>query len=291
MQKLTALLLLTAVACGGRTSPATQPVPASYDPSKNDPNAVALVKKMTTALGGAETWAAVKQLSFDVEIEQNGEVKAVFHHDWDRWNARHRFEQPSMQSMAVAKEASDDKKIEQTVVMYRLFERDRGAAFYGRKYKMKEGTYDNELGTDNRKEATERAFQRWSQDAFMISLPYRLSDPGVYVKLEPERTDESCPAAKCLVIAVTFDPSIGKDKYWVDVDSANSMPVMIEWEKEGGQGRIAYKIADWQETGGLKFPGSLDNVGARNMGNSEVWRFKNAEIGSPDDTLYIPQVR
>ncbi len=287
---MTAFFLFTAVACGGRTSPATQPVPASYDPSKNDPKALALIEKMTTALGGADKWAAVKQLSFDVEIELGGVVKAVYHHDWDRWNARHRFEHPTMDSLAKAKEHNDPKLVEQSVAMYRLFERGRGAAFFGRKHKIEDGIYDNELGTSQRKEATERAYERWTQDAYMVSLPYRLTEPGTYVKHDGERSDDFCPAAKCEVIAVTFDPSVGKDKYWVNVDAANAMPVLIEWEKAGSGGRIAYKITDWQEAGGLKFPASLDNIGARNVGDSEVWRFKNVKVGDPDDTLYIPQV-
>jgi hypothetical protein len=292
MQNLTALFLLTAVACGpGRTSPVTRPVPASYDASKNDPKALALVEKMTTALGGADKWTAAKQLSFTVEIELNGEVKAIYHHDWDRWNARHRFEHPTMDSIARAKEANDDKLVEQSVAMYKLFDRGRGAAFFGRKSKMKDGIYDNELDTANRKDATEKAFQRWTQDTYMISFPYRLTDPGVYVKHDGERTDDVCPAAKCEVIAVTFDPAVGEDKYWINVDAANAMPVLIEWEKKGSTGRIAYKVVDWQEAGGLKFPVALDNVGARNLGSSEVWRFKDAEVSSPDDVLYIPQVR
>ena len=63
------------------------------------------------------------------------------------------------------------------------------------------------------------------------------------------------------------------------------------FKEHSGGGRIAYTIKDWQEAGGLQFPGALDNVGARNIGNSEVWRFSNVKIGKPNDALYIPHVR
>jgi len=291
MQKMTVLFLLVAAACGpGRTSAALQPVSAAYDPSKNDPKALELIEHMTTALGGAATWAAVKQLSFDVEIELNKEVKAVYHHDWDRWNARHRFEHPTMSSLASAKENNDPKLIEQAVAMYRLFTRARGVGYFGRRTQMEQGLYSQELDSSQRKEAIERAYERWTQDAFMVSLPYRLTDPGVYVKHDGERSDDACPAAKCVVIAITFDPEVSVDKYWLNLDAANYMPVVVEWERAGADGRIAYAIAEWQDAGGLKFPSLLDNVGVRDRGDSEMWRFKNIVVGSPKDSLYIPQV-
>ena len=92
MQKMTAILLLGVVACGGRTTPDTQPAPATYDPSKNDPKALEVVDKMVTALGGADKWAAVKQIRWDVKVVVKGELKGLYKHSWDLWNARHRFE-------------------------------------------------------------------------------------------------------------------------------------------------------------------------------------------------------
>jgi hypothetical protein len=280
MQKLTAIIALALIACGGRTSPATQPAPATYDASKNDPKALEAIDKMVTAMGGAEAWTAVKQIQWDVKVVVKGDVMGLYSHAWDRWNARHRFETTSITSYKKSLEANDPGQIEKTTVMYQLFERGRGAAFYEK----------NELGSGDRKKATENAFERWNSDSYLLTIGYRLSDPGVYVKLHGENNDEHCRDG-CQVIAITFDPSVGKDKYWLNINKTTGLPEMVEMQLEGKSGRIAYKFSDWQEAGGLKFPGKADNIGARNIGDTEVWEFTNIKIGSPDDDLYIPQVR
>ncbi len=279
MTKLTLILALAAVACGGRTSPATQPAPKGYDASKNDPKAVELVGKMHTALGGAENWNKVKQIQFDVKVEVKGEVQALNSHSWDRWNARHRFESTSMSSYKEAQEYNDPKRIKKSLVMYRLFERERGVGYWD----------GNEMPAGDRKSAVENAFTRWKADTYMLTLPYRVTDPGVYIKYDREAKDDNCPEG-CDVVAVTFDPGVGQDKYWVNISKETGLPVMIEMELAASSGRMAYKIVSWNEVKGLKFPTALDNVGARNLGDSEVWSFSNVKISAPDDDLYIPRI-
>jgi hypothetical protein len=235
---------------------------------------------MVTALGGAATWDSVKQIRWDVKVEMQGEVKALYHHAWDSWNARHRFETTSMKSYADAKAAGDDGLLEKTIAMYQLWNRDRGVAYFGK----------NELGAADRKVATAAAWERWQNDALLLALPYRLTEPGAYVKYVAENTDEHCPDG-CDIIELSFDPSISGDKYFLNISRKSNRPEIVEIEKAGRTGRIAYKVADWTTVGGLQLPGTLDNVGARNMGDSEVWTFSAIRIGEPDDSLYIPQVR
>jgi len=255
MQKLSVVFLLLAVACGGRTTRATRPVPPTYDASKNDPKALEVVNRMVTALGGAATWDSVKQIRWDVKVEMQGEVKALYHHAWDGL-------------------------LEKTIAMYQLWNRDRGVAYFGK----------NELGAADRKVATAAAWERWQNDALLLALPYRLTEPGAYVKYVAENTDEHCPDG-CDIIELSFDPSISGDKYFLNISRKSNRPEIVEIEKAGRTGRIAYKVADWTTVGGLQLPGTLDNVGARNMGDSEVWTFSAIRIGEPDDSLYIPQVR
>jgi len=280
MQRLIPVVVLMLGACAGRTTPATQPAPASYDPSKNDAKALEVVAQMVETLGGADTWAAVKQITWDVEVTSDGKTIGIYSHAWDLWNARHRFVTTSMQSYEEAKQSGDPDDAKKTTVMYHLFERDHGTATYDK----------HRLNGADRRKATETAFTRWKFDAFLLSLPYRLTDPGAYVQLDGEEHRDECTEG-CEIVKLTFDPSVGKDRYWIHVSKTTHRPRMVEIELDGKSGRMAYALSDWQEAGGLSFPGKADNIGARNMGNSEVITMSNIEIDDPDDSLYIPQIR
>ncbi|RMH43641.1 MAG: hypothetical protein D6689_04655 [Deltaproteobacteria bacterium] len=284
------LSLVAVAACAGRNAPVKAPVPASYDPAKNDPKALALIQKMTDALGGAAAWDAVRQLSWTTEVELNGQLRAHYHHDWDRWSARHRLEHFNLASYQQARATGDDKLIQQSVAMYPLYERNRGAAYYGKRHQMQDGIYSQPLPSDAAADAIDKAYARWRQDAFMLAFPFRLTEGGTYVKHDGDRNDEYCPNG-CEVVAVTFEPPLPQDKFWINVDKKTLRPVLVEWQQADKPGRLAYKVTGWQKVGGLEFPTALDNVGARNMGDSEVWKFTDIQIGDPDDMLYIPQVR
>jgi len=214
-----------------------------------------------------------------VKVVVKGQVQGLYSHAWDLWNARHHFETTSITSYNKSIAENNPDLIEVTTIMYRLFDRDRGHANHD----------GQELSSDDRKRATENAFQRWKADAYLLTVPYRLTDPGVYVALSGESKDEHCRDG-CDIVAITFDPAVGKDKYWLHVNKQTGVPEMIEMELDGRTGRIAYQMTDWTEAGGLKFPTKLDNIGARNIGEEELWTFSNIRIGDPDDTLYIPRV-
>lgn len=274
-----AALLLAA--CGGRTTAATQPAPEGWDPAKNDPKAVEIATKMVESLGGGEAWAGVKQLSWGVTYDVNGEIKAIFHHDWDRWNGRHRFRNVSMQSYADAKATGDMDKVQASVAMYKLFERGSGTAMWN----------GQDMPGEDKKKAIEAAYSRWQQDSYMLTFAHKVFDPGAILSYEGKASDDNCPDG-CEVIKVTFDPSVGKDAYYINVSNKTGLPHLLEIELAGQTGRIAYTVMDWIEVEGLKFPTKLDNLGTRNAGRgTEMWVFDTIEIDEPDDSLYIPQVR
>ena len=85
---LTASALALAACGGGRTTAATQPSPAAFDPAKSDPKAVAAVDAMLGVLGGPGAWTNVKQVQWDQKYTRDGKVAGWFKHSWDRWNGR-----------------------------------------------------------------------------------------------------------------------------------------------------------------------------------------------------------
>ena len=62
-------------------------------------------------------------------------------------------------------------------------------------------------------------------------------------------------------------------------------PEVIAQEREKGK-IIGYKLSDWTDAGGLKFPGKLSNVALAD----EVWVFSNVKVGEPDDNTYMRNV-
>jgi hypothetical protein len=274
---LASLFLLAA--CGGRTSPATQPAPAGWDPSKNDPKAVEAAQAMLGALGGATAWAGVKQIEWDVRVVINSKVEALYHHAWDLWNARHRLETTNMASHREAEAEGDPARVKKSIAMYRLFERDRGAAFWDKQ----------EVASDDRKKMIATAYERWRTDAYLLVFPYKLLDPGVNLAYEGESKDQHCPDI-CDIIKVTFDPGVGEDTYYVNINRKTKLPDILEIQVKG-KGRIAYKLGNWVDVGGLKLAQERDNLGIRDAGGgSEIWHFEKIEIDAPDDDLYVPQV-
>jgi hypothetical protein len=135
------------------------------------------------------------------------------------------------------------------------------------------------------------AFERWRQDSYLLTFPYKVYDPGVILKHEGEKESTYCPN-KCNVIKVTFDPSVGKDTYVIQVDSTTHLPLVIDMDLVDKKGRLGYGLSDWTEVGGLKFPQKFDNLGFRDSGSgTEVWLFSEIAIGDPEDELYVPQVK
>jgi hypothetical protein len=277
MKQLSALPLALALAvcaaaagCGPkRMAAATQPTPAAFDASKSDPKALAIVDAMTTAIGGAAAWDGVKQITWEFKYTDKGEVKSWFRHAWDRWNGRHHFEPVDP--------ATGDSPY---MVMYDVFETDsQGYAGDGRAPLM---------GAD-RDKAVALARARLQEEGYLLTAIHKLKDPGVslqYTGQAPENIlDSGQCKPQCDQIKVSFDPAVGKDTYYVYVNTESKMPEVLR--RESPEARFALALTDWTTVAGLKFATKLTNI----AGPNEVFQIADLEIGEPDDSLYIPPVQ
>ena len=71
----------------------------------------------------------------------------------------------------------------------------------------------------------------------------------------------------------------------MNFNNETKLPEVIELQKGGG--RVGYSLQDWTESGGLKWPGSLHNIGLPD----EVIQFEDVKVGTPDDATYMPSVQ
>ncbi|HVV86416.1 MAG TPA: hypothetical protein VHE35_25340 [Kofleriaceae bacterium] len=267
-------LLLAVPGCPKpRTSAATQPTPAAFDPSQSDPEAIKVVEAGVAALGGAEHWTNLKELQFTIKYTQDGKVQGELTHYWDRWNGRHRLITTDMSTVG-----GNPDDVKQMDVRYDLF--DKGAtptASYGG---------DPLLRADAVKQVA-AAREHLAQDLYFVAMIYKLEEPGVILKRENAEVTVPDPKAckpSCTAIKVTFDPAVGKDTWFVNYNNESHLPEVIELQK--GAGRVGYLLEDWTEAGGLKWPGSLHNIGLP----GEVIQIEDLKVGEPDDATYMPSV-
>lgn len=267
-------LLLAVAGCPKpRTSAATQPTPAAFDPSQSDPAAIAVVDAGVAALGGAEAWGKLKELRFTIKYTQDGKLQAQHTHHWDRWNGRHRFQNTDLASLG-----GDPDDVRIADVRYDLF--DKGAtptAYYaGNAVSRKEGV-----------EFMTAARGSLVQDLYFVAMIYKLEDPGVILKLDNAQIvvpdSEACKPS-CTAIKVTFDPAVGRDTWFVNYNNETKLPEVIELQK--GAGRVGYHLTGWTESGGLKWPGALQNIGLP----AEIIKVEGVKVGEPDDATYMPSV-
>ena len=269
-------------ACGGgRTTAATQPSPASFDPSKSDPKAVAAVDAMMGALGGPAAWTSVKQIRWEQKYMRDGKLMGWFKHSWDRWNGRHRFEEISIASVEKAKAEGKDSEIKSTVAMYDLFDH-QGKGF---------ATFDGQqVATGDRDRIVDGAYKNWQADTYRMFAPYKAKDPGAILAMEPPRQPQNglCTPG-CDVVKITFAPEVGKDTWYLSINQQSKLPELLERDipASGGQqaGRLGFALRDWQSAGPIKVPGKLENLGM-----SEVFEISQVQVGEPEDELYIPSV-
>lgn len=254
-----------------RTAAATQKTPAAFDPAQSEAKALEAVDTMLATLGGVEMWNQVKQIRWDVKYYMSDELNGFFSHSWDIWNGRHRFE------FAAPDELAKDEPV-LTFAMYNLFDRSKGFVA------NTANPHQNAPAAD-RERLVAFAYENWQRDAYQLSMLYKLRDPGVILSYSGERQDffGLCKPA-CLDIKVTFAPEVGTDTYHVLINTESNMPEVVE--KVLPTGKLGLRVGDWIEVDGLKFPGSLANLGAE-----EKFVFENIRVGEPEDELYVPQVR
>lgn len=266
------LLLSLAGALAGcpspRTTAATRPTPAAFQPAASEPEALAQVDAALTALGGSvEKWSQVKELRFEVLYKVEGKVAARYQHSWDRWNGRHALRTANM---STAGNREDDIKWHD--VRYDIF--NEGAVFWA-SYAKQEA-----LRADYAK-AAELARVRLLEDTYRVSLPYRLRDPGVHLAMAGNLAPSAgaCEPS-CVSVKVTFDPEVGTDTWYVHFNKNTNIPEIFE--QQNAKGRLGYRIASWADAGGLKWPSQLINVGLA----GEVFDFANIEVGEPREAAY-----
>ncbi|HWM85556.1 MAG TPA: hypothetical protein VNO33_06955 [Kofleriaceae bacterium] len=268
-------IALIAACGGGRTSPATQPSPAAFDAAASDPKAVAAVDQMLAALGGAAEWDKVKQIRWEQRYTRDGKMMALFRHAWDRWNARHRYEEVNLASMEKAKREGRPQDIEVTVGMYEIFDHQgKGSA-----------THDGQmLGTEARDKIVASAFKAWQSDSYRLTAIYKVKDPGVKLthKGVMQPVKEFCKPT-CEMIEVSFAPEVGKDVWFIAINSQSKMPDVLE--KQMPDGKLGFGLSGWTTVGALKFPTKFENLGM-----SESFEISDIKIGEPEDDLYIPTV-
>ena len=277
MKKLALLapLLLAVAGCPKpRTSAATQPTPVAFDSAQSDAAAVAVVDAGITALGGADKWEALKELRFTIKYTNAGKTQAEYTHYWDRWNGRHRLITVDMSTVG-----GDPDDVKEMDVRYDLY--DKGATPNGR--------YNGEplLRADTAKQVV-AARERLKTDLYFIAMIYKLKDPGVILKIDnAEITVPDSDACKpsCTAVKVTFDPAVGTETWIVNYNNESKLPEIIEQQR--GAGRLGYHLTDWTESGGLKWPGALHNIGLA----AEVLMFDDVKVGNPDDATYMPSVQ
>lgn len=267
---LAALLLATALtACGAaRTAPATQPSPAAFEVQKSDAKAIELADQVIAAAGGEAAWNKARFISWDQKIAIDDRALEG-HHDWDRWEGRHRGVALMNGVEAVA-----------------VYEQFGSLAF---------ATFDGEqVSTADVPRLVNEAKKRLAIDAYMLLMPFKLKDPGVVLKYVGEKAEEATPDVATLeVIKVSFEPGVGPmpgNVYYVNIKKADHLISSIELIEEGKteEQRIGYRFEDWTEVAGLKLSLKRQNIGHA----GEVWTFANVKIAeeAPEE-LFIKELR
>lgn len=255
-----------------RTSAATQPTPAAFDPAGSDPKAVELVDAAVAKYGGPAAWEGLKELKFTVKYKDGDTVKAHFQHAWDRWNGRHYFATP-------VPSAENPAEMNLQEVKHDLFDAD------AKPWAAVNGTV---AGTrDQANEMAKVAKQRLKEDLYFIAMIHKLKDPGVKLSIDNAQiTVEGSDACQpsCTSVKISFESGVGTDIWYANFNNDTKELQVIE--KGMGSGRIGYQVSGWVESGGLKFPTRFQNLGLK----TEIIEYSEVAVGSPDDSTYMPSV-
>ena len=242
-------ILFLAAACGpGRTSARLPPGPP-FDPAQSDPEALAIVDAGVAALGGAEAWDKVQQLSFEVDYKLDGVTQAMFVHHWDRWNGRHYFATP-------VPSAEDPAQMNLQEVKHDLFDAD------AKPWAAVNGTV---AGTrDQADEMAKVAKQRLKEDLYFIAMIHKLKDPGVKLTIDNAQiTVEGSTTCQpsCTSVKVSFDPAVGSDTWYANF---NNDP----WWQQSVLIPYGEVVADWirimaPKGADMLLPGELPEIAGR----------------------------
>jgi hypothetical protein len=271
-------LSATAACAPPRTSAATQPSgPQAFDPAASDPKALALADEVLAAVGGEAAWKAAKELRWTSTVLIDGKPKLIVKHSWDRWNGRDQFRREPQEGRASG-----------VLAMYELYS-DVGSARV-----IDAGGKTRDASSEDQDGIIKEARAHWESDSYLLTMPFKLKDPGVNLKYVEERPETGGDAAvmKFDVLKVTFASGVGAspgDTYYVIVDKATHLIDSVEHVESGrkDEERVGYKWSEWTEVGGLKFATKRQNIGYA----AEQIQFSDIKVApEPEEELYVPVV-
>lgn len=283
------VIALAIVSCEpARSSFARYPSAAPvFDRAAADPKALAIADRVLAAAGGAARWSQIKQLRWNQTVTSGGNSLA-FEEAWDRWNGRHyvrlhksadkTFVGSSMTATQGKHGAEGD-----VVVMRKLYEAG-GNAFYDT------GRGLSPLLAAEAERALTTARERWQFDVPLLCMAFLLEQPGTTLEYVGEVAAEpgQPPLDELKVTLDPKDPSWGAT-YHVMVQRQTGLIERLEIVKAGqpDNQRIAFRLAGWIDTGGLKLATRYENLGVAD----EVIALGRLTAGEPDDALYVPSVQ
>ena len=260
---------LAAVSCGpGRTTFARYPGSApAWDRAKQDPKAVEIADKVVAGVGGMDKWNMAKQLKWSEQVINDGKPVLEGDEAWDRWNARH-----------YGKLMRTDGSL---IVMRDLYG-DSPASVAS---EPATGGARSKLPAADAAKIMPVVVDRFQFDTAVLCMPFLLEEPGTTLAFVGQAQGDGGKPLDVLKVSFdAADKARAGSSYQVDVDPETHMIARIEVVKAAGN--IGYKVSGWTEVSGMKFPMQMDNIGYA----GEVIKFKNLEIGAPQDSLYTEQL-
>lgn len=234
-------------------------------PGEADALSASIVKDLTDALGGQQTWDRVPNFRFDFVVVNNGREIARFKHWWDKQHSQCRVEGPDDKGRTVA-------------AIFNLLT-------------MKGKTFtDGIIDTDSSNIAAiiKNGYERWVNDTYWVVMPFKLRDPGT--RLKHARTEENEGGDTVDVLELSFAPGVGltpEDRYWLHVNRKTHL--IEKWEylltghKPPPQGST---WESWSSIGPLKF-----SLARRFEGKPVMLRFENVTAPATMDPAVFTNAR
>jgi hypothetical protein len=193
---LSGTILLVALAAGSSALPAAEP---------GGGTAADIAEQVFQAMGGSRGWAAAHFLRFDFAVEKQGKILSRYRHWWDRDRGRYRLEGTNKEGKAF-------------VVLLNVQDRKGKAWLDG-----------GRAAAEEEAKLVDYAYGRFINDTYWFLMPMKMTDPGVHLQREADRTD---PAGKqWQILHLSFAAGIGLtpgDQYWAWIDPATHR--MERWE-------------------------------------------------------------
>jgi hypothetical protein len=225
-----------AVAACGAAESDLRPLPPPTNTAAVRPGEVGPADALATRVArvaGIEALAGVSELRFTFVVTRDDERRMEVGHRWDLRAQRDRI-----------RWVEDGRTYDLIVDL-----RTREAI----------GTVDGApVAADRARELGERAYARWVNDTYWLTLPLKLLDPGVRRTLEPPREFRG---RRYEILGLSFD-GVGLtpgDRYWLYIDPETGRIVRWEMALQGATGEPqGTSFEDYRSVGPLQL--SLDHV-------------------------------